>query len=162
MASGEVPKELQWRQRKQRAGMPVSGSLLQMEGSVGVCSLLWGCSLPWACSGESGILLEVTQPLWDPTLSLQARVSFFAGKPPSPSLMLLGVEMDPCSQPDQTGGDHMPGGDHMARGSHPIGGLPRHLLSCSSLSCVDTAGLISNPAVNVWGFPGWRGSCPHQ
>lgn len=157
MASEEVPKTSQWRQRKQRAGMPVSGSLLQMEGSAGVCSLLWGCSPSRARSGESGILLEVTQPLWDPTLSLRARVGFFAGTPPSPSLMVLGTETDPCSQPD-----HAPGGDHMPRGSHPVRGPPRHLLSCSSLSCVDTAGLISDPVVNVWGFPGWRGSCPHQ
>lgn len=97
MASGEVPKTSQWKQRKQRAGMPVSGSLLQMEGSAGTCSLLWGCSPPRARSGESGILLEVTQPLWGPTPCLRAGVGFFAGRPLSPSLMLLGMEMDSCS-----------------------------------------------------------------
>lgn len=77
--------------------MPVSGSLLQMEGSAGACSLLWGYSPPRARSGESGILLEITQPLWGPTPCLRAGVGFFAGRPLSPSLMLLGMEMDPCS-----------------------------------------------------------------
>ena len=66
------------------------------------------------------------------------------------------------SQPDQPGGDHMPDGDHMPRGSHSVRGPLRHLLSCLSLSCVGTAGLISDPSVNVRGFLCWRGSCPHQ